>query len=96
MAAASSGGKYNLSAAVAAYRALANAAPSAIRPDLQTLAGAFTAYATAVGKAGFKPGQVPSPTQIAAIEAAAKQFSNTKLLAASKAIESWAAKNCTA
>jgi len=96
IAAAGSGGKYNLSAAVAAYRALANAAPSAIRPDLETLTSAFTAYAQAVGKAGFKPGQVPSPTQIAGIEAAAKQFSDTKLLSAAKGIESWAAKNCSA
>ncbi len=96
MAAASSGGKYNLSTAVAAYKALADAAPSAIRPDLETLASAFTAYATAVGKAGFKPGEVPSATQIAAIEAASKQLSAAKLLSASKAIEAWAAKNCTA
>lgn len=96
MAAATSGGKFNLSAAVAAYKHLADASPSAIRPDLETIATALTSYAEAISKAGFKPGHVPSPTQIAAIEAAAKTLSASKLESASKAVENWAVKNCSA
>jgi hypothetical protein len=96
MAASSSGGKFNLNAAVTAYKNLANAAPAAIKPDIEELANAFSAYATALGKSGFKPGTVPSASQITAIESAAKTFSSTKLLAASKGLEAWALKNCTA
>jgi hypothetical protein len=96
MDSASSGGKFNLSAATAAYKNMANAAPSAIRPDLEVLASAFSAYASDLAKVGFTSGKTPSTTQLAEIAAAAKEFTAPKLEAASKAIQAWAVKNCSA
>ena len=94
MSSATSGGKYNLNEVVAAYHDLANAAPSAIRGDIQTLASTFTAYASALQKSGYKFGTVPSASQISAIEGAAKDFDSSKLKTASKDLEKWAAANC--
>jgi hypothetical protein len=96
MSSASSGGKFNLNAYVKAYQNLANSAPSAIRPDIQELASAFSAYAADLSKANYKFGTVPSASQISAIEAASKAFSASKMESAAKAVETWAVKNCSA
>lgn len=95
MASATTGGKFNLNAAVKAYQDLANAAPGAIRSDVQVIASAFSAYASALAKAHYTFGTVPSASQIAALEQAGHVFSEAKLRNASKAIEAWAVKNCT-
>jgi hypothetical protein len=76
------------------FKALASAAPSEIRGDFQTFAGAFSAYATAVTKAGLKAGKTPSAAQIAALATAAKSFSAPKLQAAEQHLSAWAQKNC--
>ena len=94
MAAGTNGGKINLSAITKAYQNLADAAPSAIKPAIEKLAAAFTGYLSALTKAGYKPGTVPSATQLAAMEQAAKQISASDVANASKAVEAWAAKNC--
>ncbi len=94
MSSASSGGKFNLNAAVKAYQNLANAAPSAIRPDIEAIASAFTAFASALSKAHYTFGTVPSASQITALEQATKVFSQAKLKSASNAIEAWAVANC--
>ncbi len=94
MTSASSGGKFNLSAMVKAYQNLANAAPSAIRSDVQVISSAFAAYAGDLQKAGYKFGSVPSASQISALESAAKSFDAPKLKSASKDIEAWAVANC--
>ena len=94
MSSATSGGKFNLNAMVAAYKNLANQAPSAIRPDIQTLAAAFSAYASALSKVGYKFGSVPSASQITALEGATKVFNSAKLKAATKNLEAWAVANC--
>lgn len=96
MSSATSGGKFDLGAMVKAYQNLANSAPSAIRPDIEELASAFSAYAADLSKANYKFGTVPSASQISAIEAASKEFSASKIETASKAIEAWAVKNCNA
>ena len=96
MAAATKGGKFNLDAEVKDYQNLANAAPSEIRPDVQALASALTAYAAALSKAGYTAGSVPSATQIAAILAAAKALDTAKVATAIKNLEAWGLKNCTA
>jgi hypothetical protein len=95
MEAATSGGKVNYQAAVKAYQQLAGSAPSAIRPDLEDMAQAFTSFASAISKSGFKPGKVPSPSQIAGLESAAKSFSSAKLEKDEKDVEAWAVKNCS-
>jgi hypothetical protein len=74
----------------------ANAAPSDVRGDFQTLADAFDTYVHALLKAGIKPGQVPTQAQIAKIQAAAKTFSTQKLRAAEQHLAAWAQANCGA
>jgi hypothetical protein len=95
MAAATSGGKVNYQAAVKAYQQLASSAPSAIRPDLEDMAQAFTSFANAISKSGYKAGKVPSPSEIAGLESAAKSFSSAKLEKDEKDVEAWAVKNCS-
>jgi hypothetical protein len=94
MSSASSGGKFNLSEVVTAYKNLANSAPSAIRPDIEVLANAFSSYASALSKVGYKFGSVPSASQVSAIEGAVKVFDASKLQAATKNLEAWAASHC--
>jgi hypothetical protein len=90
------GGKFNLQAAVAAYQALANAAPAAIKPQVEIVASAFVTFATALQKAGYKVGTVPSASQIATLETAVKALDTSKLRSAEKAIATWASTNCKA
>jgi hypothetical protein len=78
------------------FQAYANAAPSEVRGDFQTLAAAFTTYLHALVKAGVKPGKIPTAAQIAQIQAAAKAFSSPKLQAAEQHLVAWAQKNCGA
>jgi hypothetical protein len=94
MSSASTGSKFNLSAMVKAYQNLANAAPSAIRPDIEEFAAAFSTYASTLSKAGYKFGAVPTASQISAIEGATKLFESAKLKSAETNLEAWAASNC--
>lgn len=89
-----SGGKVNLAAAASAYQTLANQAPSAIHSDVEEIAQAFTTFASAVTKSGFTSGSTPTPSQVAALESAAKTFEGSKITTASKQIEAWAKTNC--
>ena len=74
----------------------ANAAPSDVRGDFQTIADAFDTYVHALLKAGIKAGQVPTPAQVAKIQAAAKAFSTPKLRSAEQHLAAWVQKNCGA
>ena len=76
------------------FQEYADAAPSDVRGDFQTLASAFNTYMQALLKAGLKPGKAPTPAQIAQIQAAAKAFSTPKLRAAEQHLTAWAQKNC--
>jgi hypothetical protein len=78
------------------FQQFANAAPSDVRGDFQTLAAAFTTFQHALAKAGVKPGTVPTAAQIAQIQAAVKAFSSPKLRAAEQHLAAWAQKNCGA
>ncbi len=75
---------------------LANAAPSDIRDDFRTMATAFSAFVSALQKAGYKPGSTtaPSATQIAALTKAAKSLDTTKVQAAEHHLTTWAKQNC--
>lgn len=95
MEAAVSGGKYNLGAVQQAWQNLANAAPSAIRSDIEAYATAFKAWASALSNAHYKLGTVPSASQIAALQAAEKSMNTAKLKDAGKSLEAWARQNCT-
>jgi hypothetical protein len=94
MSSATSGGKFNMNEVVTAYKNLANSAPSAIRPDIQVLAAAFSTYASDLSKTGYKFGSVPTASQISAIEGAVKVFDAAKLKSATTKLEAWAVANC--
>jgi hypothetical protein len=74
----------------------ANAAPSDVRGDFQTLASAFAKYVHALVEALPNPGTAPTAAQVAQIRAAAKVFDTPKLRAAEQHLTSWAQKNCGA
>jgi hypothetical protein len=76
------------------FKAMASAAPAEIRGDFVTFAGAFSAYAQAVAKAGLKVGKTPTAAQVAALATAAKSFSALKLQTAEQHLSAWAQKNC--
>jgi hypothetical protein len=94
MSSASTGGKFNLNEVVTAYKNLANSAPSAIRPDIEEFAGAFSTYASTLSKVGYKFGSVPTASQISAIAGATKIFESAKMKSAETNLEAWAASNC--
>ena len=89
------GGKLDLQAAVKAYQDLANAAPSAIQPDLQTISQAFATFAAALAKTGYTLGKAPTASQAAALQSAAQVFTESKLRTAEQNIAAWAKQNCT-
>ena len=61
--------------------------------DFEAIASAFSSYAQALSKAGFKPGQTPTAAQIAALTNAAKSFNTPKLQAAEQHLAAWGQKN---
>jgi hypothetical protein len=95
MQSATGGGKLDLQAAVKAYQDLANAAPSAIQPDIQAISHAFATFAGALTKTGYTLGQAPTASQAAALQSAAQVFSQSKLRTAEQHIAAWAKQNCT-
>ena len=94
LAASGAGGNYDQVAK--AYSALADAAPSEIRGDLKTLAGAMSTYLDALKKAGYKAGSTPTAAQIASIQQAAQSLTAPKLKAAVTHLEAWATSHCGA
>lgn len=95
MRAATGGGKLDLQAAVKAYQDLANAAPSAIQPDMQTISQAFSAFAAALAKTGYTVGHAPTASQAAALQSAVQVFTQPKLRTAAQKVAAWARQNCT-
>src|SRR5579862_4354518 len=84
-AAAATGGKTpDYAKEVSLFKALADAAPSDIRGDLETLASAFQTEAAAMQKANITPGKTPSASQLAALAVAGKAFSSPKVQAATQ------------
>jgi hypothetical protein len=92
--ASASGGKFDFTKEGQLLKALADASPSDIHGDFETLATAFGAAAAAYGKANITPGKTPTPAQLASLEAAGKAFSSPKVVAAEQHLETWASTNC--
>jgi hypothetical protein len=88
------GGKIDFSKETGLFKALADASPSAIHGDFETLSSAFSAVAAAYSKADITAGKTPTPAQLVALESASKSFSAPKVVAAEKHLESWASTNC--
>jgi hypothetical protein len=94
ISATSGTGKSSITDVASIYKALAQAAPSEIRPDFETIAAAFSTYADALRKSGYTPGKVPTAAQIAKLSALSKTFSDPKLAAAEQHLSAWGTKNC--
>ena len=94
MQAASGKGGASITDEANVFKAMASAAPSEIRGDFETFANAFSAYAQAWGKAGFKAGTVPTPGQMAQMAKAVKAFSAPELQTATQHLTTWAQSNC--
>jgi hypothetical protein len=88
------GGKIDFTKEEQLFKALADASPSAIHGDFETLASAFAASAGAFQKANITAGKTPTPAQLAELEAAGKAFSAPKVAAAEQHLETWATTNC--
>jgi hypothetical protein len=93
--ASTTGTKFNESAAAADFQKLADNAPSAIRADLETVAGAFDKFAAAFKSSGYAIGKTPTPAQTAALESAVSVFTSPKVKAADAALQAWSVKNCS-
>jgi hypothetical protein len=93
--ASATGAKFDEAVAAGAFQKLADAAPSAIRPDLETVAQAFSAFATAFTKSGYVIGKTPTAAQTAALASAVAVFTQPKLKAAETALQAWGKKNCS-
>jgi D-arabinose 1-dehydrogenase-like Zn-dependent alcohol dehydrogenase len=77
-------------------QALADAAPSEIKGDIQTVAAAFSGFVQTLKNSGYKFGSnsVPTPAQLAALLSAAKTFDSGKLKQAEQHLNAWRLANC--
>ena len=77
-------------------QALADAAPSDIKGDLQTIATAFSGYLQVLQNSGYKLGSTTPPTQaqIATLVSATKVLSTSKLTRAERHLTAWEQLNC--
>lgn len=78
-------------------QAFAETAPEEIRDDLTLVYQAYAEFITALQDAGYDPasGQVPTPDQIAAIEAASQSLDDADVQAASENVSAWFDANCS-
>jgi hypothetical protein len=69
-------------------------APSEIRDEMETLAGAYAAYVEAIRDSGWKPGTQPTPEQAAALGDAGKQLDDSKVKDASTKVSAYFDEHC--
>lgn len=79
-----------------AFGKMADAAPSEIRDEFHTLAGAFEDYAKTLKDSGVATGKTPTAAQLAQVVEAAKAFAKPDVKSAQEKISTWAAANCGA
>jgi hypothetical protein len=94
IAASATGKTPNYDEEIKLFKALADAAPSAIHGDLETISDAFSAEVGALKKANLAPGKTPTPAQLAILASASKSFSSAKVQAASKHLEAYGESHC--
>jgi hypothetical protein len=82
----------DLKSEAAALHKFADAAPSDVKSDFQTIAAFFDKVVAAVGN--LKAGQTPDPSALAKLQGL--QADQAKLTAAGQHISAWVAKNCHA
>ena len=74
---------------------LASKVPEEIRADVETMAQAFSEYASKLKDIGITPGTTPSADQLQQLQSALTSLDQQKLTDASQRIEAWSKKNCT-
>jgi hypothetical protein len=94
IASSSGGADDDLNATADAYKALAQKAPDEIKDDFEVLAGVMADYAKAFRDAGLKPGQTPTPKQIAKLVVLSRTLNRPEVQKASAAIATWTQENC--
>jgi hypothetical protein len=72
----------------------ADKTPSDIRPDFQTLADAFSKYASALKDIHFTPGQVPNAATLAKLQQLSTSIDQGAVTKAATNISAWAKNNC--
>jgi predicted flap endonuclease-1-like 5' DNA nuclease len=72
----------------------ADKTPSDIRPDFETLAAAFSKYASALKEIHFTPGQVPNAATLAKLQQLSTSIDQTAVTKAATNISAWAKNNC--
>ena len=72
----------------------ADKTPSDIRPDFQTLADAFSKYASALKDIHFTPGQVPNAATLAKLQQLSTSIDQGAVTTAATNISAWAKNNC--
>ena len=74
----------------------AEAAPKAIRADLQTVVAAYSQFAEVVKDSGYEPGSGKAPTKetIEAIEKASKAMGTSEVQEASDRLDAWFTEEC--
>jgi hypothetical protein len=72
----------------------ADKTPSDIRPDFQTLADAFSKYASALKDIHFTPGQVPNAATLAKLQQLSTSIDQGAVTKAAANISAWAKNNC--
>jgi hypothetical protein len=74
---------------------LASKVPEEIRADVETMAQAFSEYASKLKDIGITPGTTPSADQLQQLQSALTSLDQQKLTDAAQHIEAWSKANCT-
>jgi hypothetical protein len=90
-----SGAKGDIAKQAAAFKALADKTPDAIRPDFETIADAYSKIAENLKGVDLSSGKVPDAATIAKISKLGSEFSGPKFTQAISNIETWVTKNCS-
>lgn len=89
-----SGTSGNLQDVAKEFQQFVDAVPSEIKPDVQTLADAFTTYANALKGVDLTSGQTPSAGDLQKMQQALKSLDVQKVQTAERHLEAWTRKNC--
>jgi hypothetical protein len=91
---AAGAGTGNLDNVAKEFQAFADAAPSEIKGDLETIGTALSSYAKALHGVDLSSGQTPSAGDLQKVQAALSKLDTQKLEAAEQHLEAWTQKNC--
>lgn len=88
------GASGNLQDVAKEFQQFVDAVPSEIKPDVQTLADAFTTYANALKGVNLSSGQTPSAGDLQKMQAALQSLNVKKVQTAERHLTAWTQKNC--